>query len=168
VKSAVESFLVNPALILEPLRQLNKSAELDAKQYMRVAEEAAQELARLHKEEQRVLDAYRSGVISPAQLGEQLEKVNTQRNAMEVKKGEVERNPVVPAEHVEKSITEYCSEAALNITKFTTEEWRTLLRTVIHSITFDGDRITISGRLPIPEYCNQSNIVLRDHLQSGQ
>ena len=100
-------------------------------------------------EEQRILDAYRTGILTPAQLGKQLEKLKDQQVALDLRKSEVHRANVMPIEQAEESVTNYCAEAASNLANFTDVQWRDLLRTIIAGITFHGDRVSIQGRIPI-------------------
>ena len=158
VKKAVEDFLIDPALILKPLQRLNRASALEEKQRTVVAREAEQELTRLQSEEQRILDAYRTNLISPIQLGQQLEKINLRRAQLSVANAEANPVPAMPPEQLEKSITDYCADAALNMAKFTLEGWTKLLRTVIHRITFEGDHITIEGQIPITESAEHATI----------
>src|SRR5207244_2297803 len=89
-------------------------------------------------------------IISPAQLGQQLEKLNARRAALDLQRIEMEPDRTMPAEEVEKAVTDYCAEAAKNLTAFTEERWREFLRTVIVAITFYGKQIKIQGRIPLP------------------
>lgn len=151
VKQTVGDVLVNPAMILDPLRKLNADAEHQAREIEDIAQTIERESKRLDVEEQRVLDAYRSGVISPAQLAGQLEKLKARRAAVELQKAQSGSIAPVTAEQVEKAVNEYCAEAARNLSTFSFDEWQALLRTVIDSITFNGARVSIRGKLPVSE-----------------
>jgi hypothetical protein len=149
VKGAVLNVLVNPGLILEPLRQLDEAEARDLSEHRDTALVIEQEVNRLDTEEQRILDAYRTGVISPAQLADQLEKLKSRRVALDLRRVEMERNAATPAPDAREAITDYCAEAVANLAEFTTDEWKQLLRTVIVGITFKGNNIAIRGRIPI-------------------
>jgi len=62
--------------------------------------------------------------------------------------------------HGEKSVAEYCTEAARNLSSFNQDEWQRLLRTVVESIIFDGNEVVIRGRIPIQE-TGDSGVPLR-------
>jgi len=149
VKVAVKKIMTDPEVILEPLRRLDEAAAREAKDNRDTALEIEREAKRLANEEQRILDAYRTGIITPAQLGKQLEKLKDQQVALDLRKSEVQRANVMPVEQAQEAVTNYCAKAASNLANFTDGQWRELLRTIIAEITFHGDRVSIQGRIPI-------------------
>jgi site-specific DNA recombinase len=151
VKGALSKVLLNPAVILDPLRKLNAAEQRQTRQREDTAKTVERESERLDSEEQRVLDVYRSGLITPTQLGGQLEKLKAQRAALDLKKDHSGSAPTIPPAEVEKSVTEYCAEAARNLSTFNHDEWQELLRTVIDSIIFDGAHVAIRGKIPVSE-----------------
>ena len=155
VKTAVARVMVDPDVILEPLRQLENAEAHDAKTRDTEARRIDQEVQRLGVEEQRVVDAYRTGLISPPQLGHQLEQLKARRAAIDLQRAEFDQQAALPADEVEKAVTDYCAEAARNLGNFTDDEWRQLLRTIIQRVVYHGNRATIQGRIPI-ENLNQS------------
>jgi hypothetical protein len=113
------------------------------------AAEAEKELRRIQAEEQRLLEAYRTEIISPAQLGAELEKLKARRNAADSRRAESESNgPAVPAGQIKKSVEDYCQEARRNLRSLALEELRELLRTIIRSIIFEGSQVRIQGHIP--------------------
>jgi len=154
IKRSVEHVLTNPQLILDPLRALNEAASKDAAEHEESARMIDREFRRLDTEEQRILDAYRSGVISPAQLATQLEKLKGQRAAIALQRNHARPAESVSTKEVEKSVEDYCEEAAKNLSSFTPGEWQELLRTIIERIVFYGNRATIRGRIPLPNSGN--------------
>jgi site-specific DNA recombinase len=150
LKDAMRNVFVNPAIILDPLRDLNRAEAQKLNERENTAQTVERESKRLEGEEQRILDAYRTGVISPSQLASQLEKLKAQRATLDLQRAESESTASVSPEQVAKSVTEYCAEAAGNIGSFTDDEWQGLLRTVVKSIIFEGAGVVIRGRIPIP------------------
>ena len=149
VKKAIERVMVNPSVILEPLRQLDQAEHFEETLKKTTAVDVEQEDKRLAVEEERILEAYRTGIISPTQLGLQLEKLKARRSALEVQRSELPQHDTLPPEQVEKSVTLYCTEAAKNLTSFTDDRWREFLRIIVRTIVFHGSRITIQGQIPI-------------------
>lgn len=90
-------------------------------------------------------------MISPSQLASQLEKLKAQRATIDLQRIELESAASAPPEQAEKSVTEYCAEAAANIERFTDDGWKDLLRTVVQSVIFDGAGIVLRGRVPISD-----------------
>ncbi len=149
VKQAVSKVMLDPAVLLEPLRKLDHAAEHDKERRHAAEDDIPKETKQLDIEEQRILDAYRTGVISPVQLGQQLEKVKGRRAGIELRRAEVEREKEIPVEQVENAVVDYCGVAARNLESFTGDEWREFLRTLIRTIIFHGDHIRIQGQIPI-------------------
>jgi len=149
VKHALEKVMLDPKTITEPLQVLNQADARDRQSQQNIAKNIVRETKQLDAEEQRILDAYRQGLISPTHLGQQLEKVTTRRTAIDLKRADIAHAEEMPKEQVEKAIVDYCAEAARNLANFTFDQWQEFLRTIIESVIFHGDRITIRGRIPI-------------------
>jgi len=110
---------------------------------------AEEEMNRIQAEENRLLEAYRSTIISPAQLGQQLELLKARRAAIEISQSQLDpaRRPL-PREQIETQITAFCAQASHRLNSFTPEEWRRFLQTIIHRAVFDGVQIRIEGHIP--------------------
>ena len=150
VVQAVKALLLRPEMILEPLRQM-RAAELQEAQCSETTHrdrEAA--LRQLGTEEERLIEAYRTSVITPEQLGRELEKLKARRFDLETQEPEPTPAPAVPAEDIDSAVRDYCAEAASNLGTFTPAELRDFLRNVIRSIVFEGDRIRIEGQIAVP------------------
>jgi hypothetical protein len=150
VKQAVGRIMTNPDVILEPLRRLDCAEANEAKTRVGAAERIERNAQRLSAEEQRLLDGYRTGLISPAQLGRQLEKLRAGRAALDLERAALAQHPEVPTEQIKTAVVDYCAEAASNLASLTADGWRELLRTLIESAVFHGNRIVIRGRIPLP------------------
>ncbi len=160
VKETLRDALLNPSVILESLRTLNEAEASEAHQRETIAEVAGRQLKRLEVEEQRVLDGYRAGIISPIQLAGQLEKLKAERGSLALEQSAVESSPM-PPERLESSIRDYCAEAARNLGSFTEDEWQKLIRTVVESIIFSGTAILIRGKIPLPQDGLSTQLELR-------
>jgi hypothetical protein len=161
VIEAIRNVILKPEVVLQPLRQLDRAEARERRQRKEAAKDIEPEFARLKSEEGRILEAYRTEIITPAQLGQQLELVKARRAALELQRSEVQREPTVPPEQAEKAVADYCAEAARNLTTFTKERWRDFLRTVIHTVAFQGHQITIQGRIRIGESADAAAVQLR-------
>ena len=115
VKDSVQTILVNPNVILEPMRKLKSAESSEADERKSAAQSIGRESIRLEVEEQRILDAYRSAVLSPAQLATQLERLKAERASLDLRKIELESADKVSPEQMERSISDYCAEASKNL-----------------------------------------------------
>ncbi len=153
VEDAVRKIILNPDVILEPIRKLDAAHAEEEAQRTRMAGDVEKDAKQIDAEEQRLLDAYRTAVISSTQLGEQLEKLRARRMALDRRRTE-SANPMEPQE-VESEVRDYCNEAADNLAKFTDVEWREFLRVIIRSIIFDGNTMKILGTIPLGDQINK-------------
>ena len=56
---------------------------------------------------------------------------------------------LLPKARVDVVVKDFCEDATNNLHTFTEEEWREFLRTVIQTIFFFGERITIKAHIPL-------------------
>lgn len=164
VKEAVKALLLNPSTILSQVRELDNAEKQAARQQVKTAQTSAVEIKRIDAEEQRVLEAYRTGILSPAQLAQQLEALKARRAVADVQRSESEFRAALPPEQMEKAVADYCADAAQNLASFTIDEWRQLLRTVIETVTFCGNSIRIRGRIPIITKAQTGESEFRTHV----
>lgn len=150
VVAAVERVIQNPALILSQIEQLDRSEAAEIGDRQKDAAEAAKELEKLQTEEARLLEAYRSEIITAGQLGSELEKLRVRRTAAEARQANSATTPQKPpTADIKKSAEEYCEEARQDLHSFTPEELREFLRTIIRNIVFEGQQVRIQGHFPV-------------------
>lgn len=144
VWNAVAEAILKPEVIAAGVQSL---AQDDAKAARRAAEDgvvAERALEQLQAEEDRLLEAYRLGVLSPTALGRGLDTVKRRRAGVENGRPAGTRVTVPPA----RSIAEYCSQAAQRLKKLTPHERREFLRLLVEDVVFEGTRIRIRGAIP--------------------
>ena len=149
VKEAVIKLLVRPEVILEPLSRLDEAASRESNQLQNSIANVQQQERRLLAEEQRVLDAYRSGILTASQLAQQLERIDIQRAAIDLKKAEAKHAKKIPGSKVVDAVKDYCQEAVANSASFSHEQWRNFLRTIVGRVIYRGDNVLIEGRIPL-------------------
>jgi site-specific DNA recombinase len=149
VKDAIKTLMLNPDVIIEPLRQLDEAEERQRGHQVEASHEIEVESNRLKAEEDRIFEAYRTGIISPSQLGQQLEQLKARKTVLDLRRSDIQPKENFPSEQVGKAVEEYCAEASRNFATLTPEEWREFLRTIIETIVFCGDHIKIRGRISL-------------------
>lgn len=159
VKAEVTRILLDPSLILKPLKELDRMEKAEAQNRAAALRKAEQEEMKLHTEEQRLIDAYRTGVISPSQLGEQLEKLKIRRTALTQARSEAAPPIAVSPAQAQEAVVDYCAEARANLSQFKESHWQELLREVVESIEFHGDHVRIMGA--IPDRANDADVSAR-------
>lgn len=149
VKSAVTKIMTDPDVILEPLVKLDKARREERDDVKDQKAEIESESKRLAVEESRLLEAYRRGIITPVQLGQQLDALKSRTAVLEMSRAELIAAEREPVEEVKSAISDYCATAAANLAQFSREQWQQLLRAVVRSIIFKGDCVVIRGRIPV-------------------
>ena len=149
VWSAIKEGILNPSLILDQISRCQKQEEQCNRKAFSESAEISRALKQVEQEESRVLEAYRRGVISPLQLGQELEKLKTRQGSFEIRKRNLAANVNnVPTPVVQQSVTHYCRQTAGRLESFTLEERQRFLRLLINSIIFDGNQVRIRGIIP--------------------
>jgi len=149
IKSAVARLILRPEVLLVPLQKLDAAEAREKTERQASGVGIEKEQKQVEVEEQRLLDAYRTSVISPTQLAHQMEKLKARRSALEFRRATTLQIPATPPAKVAQAISDYCAQAATNLANFTDGEWREFLRTVVEVITFHDDYLTIRGRIPL-------------------
>ena len=150
VWDAIAEAVLNPSIILE---QINKLKELRSKETDELKGELTildSSLREIDKEEERILEAYRLSVLSPEQLGNELEKLKIRRAGIEARR--LSFTPNRTAEYVkasEHSIVDYCKQASLRLKKFSSDEKQQFLRTLVDEVVFNRGQIKIRGVIPV-------------------
>jgi site-specific DNA recombinase len=150
VWDSVEQALLNPDLILKHVQLFEEQDDAAIKEGCERQLHVKRSLAALEAEERRLIEAYRLSVLSAAQLGNELEKLNVRKAGLENERATLDISQPSSQENVGKSIRDYCEEVAQNLASFTVEERQQLLRTLVRTITFDGAEVRIRGEIPLP------------------
>lgn len=107
-------------------------------------------LRQAEAEEARLLDAYRRGIISAAQLGEQLTPLNERLGALraQVKTDSVQDPPPASADG---RAAELRGLVGQRMSDLSVEKRQRVLRALVRTITFCGDTVRIEGVAPSDE-----------------
>lgn len=149
VWGAVEEAMANPRLIADQLRKLKDGNVWDRTTVE--AEQKASELMdeQIEKEESRIIEAYRLGILSSQQLAHELEKMQGRKKAVGVGKIGTEKDDIRISEpEAEKTVEEYCQLVAPRLRDFTLVARQQFLRTLIQEIAFNGSTVRIRGAIP--------------------
>jgi site-specific DNA recombinase len=148
---SVQEALLNPELIVESLTTLNQERLSHSASTEQEEAEVKKTLVRTDAEESRLFEAYRLGVISPAQLARELERIKSRRHFLESRKESLakgEETSSLPS--IKDSVYDYCALVAQRLWKLTEESKQRLLRLLVNEVTFDGSAVKIRGVIPLP------------------
>jgi site-specific DNA recombinase len=150
VWSALEEAVLNPAIIYEQVAKYQEREESNSHQLHNESDQIESEIQKLANEESRVLEAYRMGILSPSQLGQELEKVNLRKNALRNRRARLAEQPKRSTiQNIRRSVADYCRQAAQRLKSFTLEERQRFLRLLVSGIIFEGEQVRIKAILPL-------------------
>lgn len=159
VMAAVSRVPSNPDLILEPLQRLNDLQLRNDARRSTVSNAAEKTLADLAREEQRVFEAYRAGVITPAQLALQLESIADRRTAAEAAKT-TSAPPYLTGEQA-LAVRETCATVSAKLNELSPGGWQELLRSLVTWITLH-EEVLIEGKVQaLPGGTAEDGVVFR-------
>jgi site-specific DNA recombinase len=151
VWSAIEEAVLNPELIADHVDDLTAKQTVVTEQLRTEESEIEKARSELRIEEARILEAYRKGIITPEQLGVELEQINARKSALETRASHITRNVVAtPAPISKRSLHDWCQSAAKGLKRFTDQDRQQFLRLLVNDIIFEGERIRIRGVIPVP------------------
>jgi site-specific DNA recombinase len=152
VWAAVEEAVLNPDLVVKQVAKLTENRNNDIAKAGSELAEAGQGVLQIEKEEARLVEAYRLGILSPAQLGQELEKTHLRKASLDKRKTDLsQRLQKIPA--IKESIMEYCRMASRRVRSFGPEERQRFLRYLVRDIVFDGTTIRIRAAIPVSGDC---------------
>ena len=150
VWDAIEEAIMNPSLIAEQVKNLQRKRSLSVQEVKSKTDEIEQALSQVEKEEMRILEAYRLSIISPSQLARELEQIQSRKDVLKGRMAEISsKGDMSNFLAVRRSIDDYCQRVAGNLKSFNRDGRQAFLRLVINRIVFEGSRVRIKGVLPV-------------------
>lgn len=150
VWKSLREAIMNPKALVENVTTLNRARIAQADAARSEITDVEKPLQKIQGEENRLLEAYRVGIISAGQLGKELEKLNARRSSIEVRKAALtESTQRLPLSVVERSVHDYCRALEQQLDSANVEERQRLLRLLIEEIAFDGSGVKIRGLIPL-------------------
>jgi site-specific DNA recombinase len=146
---AIKEAILDPSIVADQLAKIYKKRAGSEKQITTEQQEMESSLAELDKEEERVVEAYRMSILSPAQLGRELEKLKARKASIEASLTANKNLIELPA--LRRSLEEYCKYAAGRLKSFSSQEKQRFLQTLINEVVFEGTRVRIRGVIPISD-----------------
>jgi len=147
---AIRDALSDPSLVLEHLHKQQQENRRIGERKVSDTREASKAIEQIAVEESRLLEAYRSGAMTPLQLGQQLDLLAARKNALNGRPTGENVASEPPPEVRRKSIEEYCQETRAQLDALDPVQLRRLLQGLVQEVKFDGRTAVLTGRFPIP------------------
>jgi site-specific DNA recombinase len=162
VWSAVSEAVLNPTTILSQVGKLREQEAENGRTSWQAAQTVERALAQARREEARLFEAYRTGIISPAQLGEELERLKQRQNTLEMRSATLRKPTEGPGNNnLCRSVEEYCQAVAERLQTFNEIERPRFLRLLIDKVIFEGERVRIRAVIPLNETALAGNAVAK-------
>lgn len=141
----VVRLLEDPATLLAQFRSIADAAPPDA------GVDSAGQLRRLDREEQRLVDAYQSEVITLADLKARRAALETRRQALRAQQDQLERLQAErqTAQSVGRDLTRFCERIRTRLKKATVAEKQEVLQLLIERIIVGDDTLEIRHVIPL-------------------
>lgn len=148
VWNTVTTLLLNPDTATAEFTRLLSRESSSRPDLAEEREQLALSHSHIASEEERLLEAYRLGVLTPTALGRELEKLQIRRSSMEAACADLPVKHVPVASQIVTSAADFLRLAARRLQGLRPEDRQVLLRLIIQSIVFEGGQIRIHGRIP--------------------
>jgi site-specific DNA recombinase len=152
VWGAITEAILDPKIILSQVSRLRQSEAEDEQTAGSEAHAVSHALSLIQKEEARLLKAYRTGFITPAQLGRELEQLKQRQSALELRSTSLKNHTAPTAnKRLNRTLEEYCQDAAKRIKTFSENERQRFIRLLVDHVVFEGDKVRIRGVIPLSD-----------------
>lgn len=144
----IKAALLNPTLIFDQLEKAKARHQNVSRNGIKTIQTG---LIRSKNEEKRLLEVYRTGIITADQLREQITLLNSKRERLEnelLTLKETETNHIT-FDSIKIKLEEYCALISRSLDDFIPEEKQRVLRLLIEKIFIDENYLVIQGFLPV-------------------
>jgi len=158
VWNAVKRALKTPDVVIAGIKafEQNKRGDLTSD---RLQDQKA--LDQIRAEEVRILEAYRLGFITTSQLGAEIAGLKARRSLIESHMRERQDTADLASAH--RPIQEFCKSVAERLDVAGWQARRQMLLHLVTKITFEGELVRISGRIPLPSDTSHVIAIGRDN-----
>jgi len=158
VWSALCEAIQQPRLIIEQVKKLQASKVKQSREAEKDLQRIETALANTQNEEDRLLDAYRNGIINIEQLKAQMGKIQEKKNILSQERQRLAEisAQTVPTDLLKRSVKDYCKAIKTRLKHLTFEEKQQVLRLLVNRIVLERDKVRIRGVIPL--YDESGNI----------
>lgn len=158
VWNAIKSAINNPCLIRENSQAIQRHHASSYADLLRERHEITGRLKKIETGQERLLEAYTAGAITLQQLSSQMEKAQSERDALNARLSQTEtQTSDQPID--ESAIETYCNQVAkgLDVLEGDFLLRQKFIRSVLDSVKVFAGSVTITGALPITSAEPQEN-----------
>lgn len=148
VWNQVKAVLLDPSILIAEIEQRQRSGDAHLEEELTSVQKA---ISALDGQERRLLHLYGKANIDEKKLDDEIARIETEKKAWEGQRRNLEARLEAEREIQENrlSIEAYCKRASRNIEDFTFADKRMAIDALDIVAHVDGDRVTITGRVPL-------------------
>ncbi len=150
VWDALQEIMSNPEIVMQQVRRRALEYKTTRRKTDSELPQIQDALTGIAKEESRILDAYRVGVLQPIQLAKELEKINARRASLETRREALSSSRISSSDPgtAERTVYAFCETVGQRLRAFQFDDKQRFIRLLIRRIVFEGDRVRIRGAIP--------------------
>jgi len=148
VWNQVKAVLLDPCILIAEIEQRQRIGDPHLKDELTSIQKA---MSALDGQERRLLRLYGRASIDEKKLDDEISRIKTEKEAWEEQRRKLEAQLEAEREIQKNRLTieAYCQRASRNIEDFTFEDKRMAIDALDIVTHVDGERITITGRIPL-------------------
>jgi cell division protein FtsB len=139
--------MLDPKVILPKATEISDKTRKHLQNCLNESQSLRRSIDQLQKEEDRVMLAYRTGVLTPTQLGDELQKLKNRKISLETRLRDIETGD--SSKNQQQSPDEFCKVASSRMKSFTPEERQRFLNLILERIILNNDSVRIVGIIPV-------------------
>jgi len=152
VWDSISEAIKNPKLLITQIKELRKKDANKGSILQEKMKKTELKISKVKYQEDRILDAYTSNVITLKQLQEQMNKIQKSKEELEKEKKQLleERNEYASHMVTIKNIKGFCKFIDQRLESFDFQEKQKFLRLLIDKIILEENHVRIRGVIPVP------------------
>lgn len=143
----ITKLLSNPKLIKQQYNRYSKNKDLLTSSKIKDGERINMEIENVKEAEKRIVDAYSSGVLTIDQIKPKLDQIKSRLQELETEKNNMTIDSIKPIKRINSGLITKHFRTVLE--KITPELKFELLHLLIDKIIINGNKVLISGYIPI-------------------
>jgi site-specific DNA recombinase len=149
VWNAVKQALLKPEIIVGAITEIREHLRAEPTSGLGGGLEIKRGLEQLLTEESRVVEAYRLGVLSTAQLAKELEGIKARRGFLESQQSNTMASTKPSTANARRPLQAFCHDISTRLATLDRERQQQLLRLLLKGVVFEGTRVRIQGVIPL-------------------
>ena len=149
VWDAVCNALKNPALIVDQIKKRQETLTRGRRTLERSLSEMDRRFEMIKREDDKLLDAYREGIITMTQLKDQMPKIQEKKDILAKEREDIAQklSQAIPAGLIRHDVKHYCKIVSNRVNSANFEQKQQIMR-IVKRVIIDEDKVKIKAIIP--------------------